>query len=289
MDATKAMNKKLGVSTSILSLSAPGPEVLQDREGARSLAREYNEWAAEQVRADPASFGFFAAVPSLLDTEGCIEEIRYAFDQLNTDGVCLFTTYSGSYLGDSSFEPIWKELNAREAVVFVHPNMPPGFKLASELLQPPAFDFPHETGRTAAHMIMTGMKRRCPNAKIILSHGGGTLPILSERLACLESTLYAKSLLDSSPKTAEEIMGLAKSFYFDLALCGTANVLDTLKNWAPSDRVLYGSDYPYATVEAEYNTEMLSSYDLEDDLRRKYYTENGLKLFRRLNKEAVYQ
>lgn len=278
LDTTRETNAKLGVTTLILSLSAPGPEVVSGTMGARSLARKYNEWASGLVSA---SFGYFAAVPSLEDTDGCIEEIRYAFDHLKADGVCLFTTYGGKYLGDSSFDPIWKELNERHAVVFIHPNMPPGFMLASPILQPPAFDFPHETGRTAAHLIMTGMKSRYSEVEIILSHGGGTSPILSERLACLETTLYAKSLPDSAPKTADEILPGAKSYYFDLALCGTANVLDTLSRWAPADHVLYGSDYPYCTVEAEYNAQQLEAYPLEDGLRKQYYTTNGLELFPR--------
>ena len=80
---------------------------------------------------------------------------------LHADGVCLFTTYGGKYLGDPAFEPIWKELNDHNAVVFIHPTMAEGSKLASIMMQPPAFDFAHETGRTAAHMIVTGIKRRC--------------------------------------------------------------------------------------------------------------------------------
>lgn len=75
----------------------------------------------------------------------------------------------------------------------------------------------------------------------------------------------------------------AKSFYFDLALAGTANVLDSLQKWAPAERILYGSDYPYATVEAEYNTRKLEEHDLLAEDRNMYYTGNALKLFPRLN------
>ena len=75
----------------------------------------------------------------------------------------------------------------------------------------------------------------------------------------------------------------AKSFYFDLALAGTANVLDSLLKWAPAEHTLYGSDYPYATVEAEYNTHKLEEYSLSAKDRNMYYTGNALKLFPRLN------
>ena len=283
MEGTTQMMSKLDISTSILSLSAPGPEIIPEREGARALARKYNEWASEVSKAEPSRFGFFAALPGLHDTEGCIAEICYAFDNLRADGVCLFTSYSGRYLGDPDFEPIWKELNDRSAVVFIHPTMAEGSKLVSTMLQPPAFDFAHETGRTAAHLIVTGMKRRFPKSKIILSHAGGTLLILSERLAQLEANLFLDTLTSRSPKSSAEILQDAKSFYFDLALAGTANVLDSLLKWAPREHILYGSDYPYATVEAEYNTRQLEEYDMPAGQRMECYVGNGLKLFPRLS------
>ncbi|MCJ1383826.1 hypothetical protein MMC17_006940 [Xylographa soralifera] len=284
MEETNQTMSKLDISTSILSLSAPGPGIVPETEGARALARKYNEWASEVSTVEPSRFGFFAALPGLHDTEGCIAEIRYAFDNLHADGVCLFTSYRGKYLGDSSFEPIWKELNDRGAVVFIHPTMAEGSTLVSTMLQPPAFDFAHETGRTAAHMIVTGMKHRFPKSKVILSHAGGTLPILSERLAQLEANLFLNTLEAESPKSSTEILQDAKSFYFDLALAGTANVLDLLLKWAPREHILYGSDHPYATVEAEYNTRKLEEYDMTLERRMECYAGNGLKLFPRLSR-----
>lgn len=283
MEGTARTNAKLSITTSILSLSAPGPEILPSIEGARSLARQYNDWGFELRKTDPSRLGFFAAVPGLQDTEGCLAEIRYSLNELKLDGVCLFTSYGGKYLGDPSFEPIWKELNDHNAVVFIHPTIAKGYHPPDMMLQPPSFDFAHETGRTAAHLIVTGTKRRYRDVKIILSHGGGTLPILSERLAQLESGLFLSTLGEHSPKTAEEILADAKSFYFDLALAGTSNVLDTLLKWAPREHVLYGSDYPYATREAEYNTRKLDEYDIEEEVREEYYAGNGRRLFPRLN------
>ena len=282
MDSTKQIMSKFDITTSILSLSAPGPEIVSDTEGARSLARQYNDWAAGIGKADPSHLGFFAAVPGLQDVEGCLTEIRYALDDIRLDGVCLFTSYGGKYLGDPVFEPIWKELNDHEAVVFIHPTIAKGYQPPDVMMQPPSFDFAHETGRTAAHLVVTGMKRRYPKVKIILSHGGGTLPILSERLAQLDSYLFLDTLGKHSPKTAEDILADTKSFYFDLALAGTHNVLDTLLKWAPKEHILYGSDYPYATKEAEYNTRKLEEYDISAEDRDEYYAGNGLKLFPRL-------
>ena len=285
-DATKSMAAKLGVKVSILSLSAHAPELLKDKEGARACARQYNEVAASLVRREPALFGFFAAVPNAIsDTEACLAEIKYAFDTLGADGVALNTQYDGKYLDDQAFEPIWRDLDARGAVAFIHPTMPEDYHPISDILQHPAImDFPHESGRTAASMISTGMKRRYPNVKIILSHGGGTLPILSERLAQLQTNLLKDKILPSAPQTAEEILEDAKSFYFDTALAGTRNVQTLMHDWAPQDRMLFGSDYPYCDEEAMYNASELEKYvgGLGREQKERVYWRNALELFPRL-------
>ena len=112
---------------------------------------------------------------------------------------------------------------------------------------------------------------------MFLSHAIGTLPVLSERLAQLETgSLYLKTLAPNSPKTPEAILEDAKSFYFDLAFGGMPNILDVLNvllNWAPREHILFGSDYPYANVEAYYS--------MPEKYREAYYTGNSLELFPR--------
>lgn len=73
-----------------------------------------------------------------------------------------------------------------------------------------------------------------------------------------------------------------KSFYFDLAVSGSANVLDTLLKWAPQDRVLYGSDFPFAGGLEEYFDAALEKYSMESSLREMHCRHNALALFPRL-------
>jgi len=115
--------KNINISTSILSLSAPGARIAGDRKAARVLARQWNDYS-HSIRADhPTRFGFFGALPFLTDTPGCITELAYALDELKADGITLFTSYDGKCLGHADFVPIWAELNARNAVR-LHPSLP---------------------------------------------------------------------------------------------------------------------------------------------------------------------
>ncbi|KAL3444869.1 hypothetical protein BJX65DRAFT_297359 [Aspergillus insuetus] len=124
VNGSVALMEKVGSTKAILSLTAPGALIAPTDEKRRALARKTNEFAAARRDEDPNSWGFFSALPCLLDTEGSLAEIQYALDVLKADGLTLFTRYgSGNqYLGHPAFKPIWEELNSRHAVVFVHPT-----------------------------------------------------------------------------------------------------------------------------------------------------------------------
>src|SRR4051812_16762851 len=99
--------------------------------------------------------GFFAALPSLLDTEAALKEIEYALDTLKADGITLFTRYGdgAKYLGHPDFRRIWEALNARKAVVFIHPTHTTDTRLAHLALPQPILDYPNETAKTAMDLV----------------------------------------------------------------------------------------------------------------------------------------
>src|SRR5262249_30832175 len=113
---------KFGIATAILSLSSPGVHYGDDA-AARRLARSSNEVGANTALKYPGRFGLFATLP-MPDVDGSLQELAYAMDVLNADGIGLKTNARGIYLGDRKFEPIFDELNRRKTVVFIHPTSP---------------------------------------------------------------------------------------------------------------------------------------------------------------------
>ena len=283
IEADHTICSQMGVGTAILSCTAPGPYIESDPVEAKKLARACNEFNAKVRDAEPTAYGFFASVPSLLNKNDALEEIQYAFDTLHADGVVLMTRYGedNHYLGHSDFTPIWDFLNSRRAVVFIHPTHPVDTKLVNRYLPQPAWDYPHETGRTAIDMITSNMLHdHASECKIILSHAGGDLPYLIDRPAGLLP--YCPPHFNPG-KTSDEILAEARMFYFDTALSSSPmhmNALMALLGKQGKDHILFGTDFPNAPTESiEYSTKQLeesSSIDVES-LRS-----NGLKLFPRL-------
>ncbi|CAA9965563.1 amidohydrolase family protein [Pyrenophora teres f. maculata] len=256
------MNRN-NISASILSLSAPGLAFVKPASEATVLCRWVNEYAAKVVTAHPTRFGFFASVPPLDNMPACLEEIRYALDVLKADGVALLSSYSDKYLGHSDFRPLWQELDARNAVVFVHPTFAQTWGTPSDPSIPrPIIDFPHETTRTAVHLITSNTIRDFPNLKIILSHGGGTLPYVATRIAHQTADLGLKD------KSAEDFIREAKGFYFDLALTGYEGPVKVVSEFADEGHVLFGSDFPFAReVTIGPQIQRIAAVDMSDGAR----------------------
>ena len=116
--------RRANISKSILSITTPGTSLDPlDVTVGRKLSRACNEYAADLKRQYPDKFGFWASLP-LPDVEGSLEEMRYALDVLNADGVVILSNSHGTYLGDSCLEELAQALNERKAKVFIHPTSP---------------------------------------------------------------------------------------------------------------------------------------------------------------------
>jgi 6-methylsalicylate decarboxylase len=228
-----------GIKTAMLSISAPGI-VFVPMGGKPTLARKINDELATIVAAHPDRFGGLAILP-LPDVDAALKEIEYAYDKLKLDGIVLFTNIDGIYLGDKRFDPVFDELNRRDAVVFVHPVAPPGFDINRLEFPAPAIEFPFETTRMIMNMIGSGTVRRCPRVRVIAAHGGGTVPYLAPRIS-RNLVRFGKV---SPAFTPEEVLAAFRSFYYDVTAVTHRNAIDALLTLAPRDRLLYGSDHPF--------------------------------------------
>jgi predicted TIM-barrel fold metal-dependent hydrolase len=248
VEQAKEHMSQLGIEMAIISISSPGTKIYENnKEKGRAFARQLNEYSADLVKSNPKQFGFFASLPSLTDVEGTLNEIDYVHSTFVPDGYTLFTSYgddNSHYLGHPSFQSIWAKLNELKTVVFIHPSKPPT-TVVDRYLPAPLIDFPQETTRTAADLVTTGTRAMFPDVKIILSHGGGTLPFLAHRIS-LAGIVPALQC----PRNNLQILEDFRSFYFDTALSSSAPQLQALLEFADPSKILFGSDIPYAPFPA---------------------------------------
>lgn len=228
--------RRTGTRTAILSVSTPGVEpALAEGHAAEaaSVARDLNTFCHELAREHTDRFGYFATL-TLPDVDRAIEVAGVALDRLGADGVVLLANSLGTYLGDPAFDPLMAELDARGAVVFVHPQALPG--PAVDGIPAYTADFLLDTTRAALNIARHGVLTRFPRIRFILSHGGGFIPYAAPRLA------------PSASPTGNPVDGLRllRRFYLDTALTPSPFSLPALLRFARRDHVLFGSDYPYA-------------------------------------------
>lgn len=246
----KQMDKNQ-IQIAMLSISAPGVYFngMEFPDGfSEELARLGNEAIADTKKKYPDRFGGFATIP-MLNTKSAIDELAFALDKLELDGITLMTNYKGIYLGDEKFETFFENLNKRNAIVFIHPTEPgpqfdPGLDIPVALIEAP-FD----TTRAVANLMFNGVLDRYPNITYIVSHGGGTIPFLAWRLAGIEYAQKDKKvsvlralydyLLKGKP---DKGLRCLKSMYFDTAIVSGNYALNALRDFAGSEHIVYGSD-----------------------------------------------
>ncbi|PSR87230.1 hypothetical protein BD289DRAFT_367419 [Coniella lustricola] len=249
-----ASMRGIGTTLGILSVSTPGAAILGDGPEARKLARSFNDYLGHLAVAERYNnqFGFFGVIPSLSDLEGALDELDYLFTQQKLcSGITLFTSYGGKLLGHPDFKPFFAKLQHYKALVFIHPTLldvEPKF-IAETFgggLPQPILDYPLATTRAAIDLVISGTVHACPAVDFILSHAGGALPFVGTRAL---GSLMMPGLAARFPVNVLQARSDVGRFYYDIALSSTPAQLNGLLDFVGKggeERVLFGSDYPYA-------------------------------------------
>src|SRR5262249_1642453 len=146
------------------------------------LARRVNDYASELCARWPRRFGAFGTVP-MASIDDAVEETARCLDTLRHDGGSLFASYGEKILGGRFFDPLVELLDARAAVVFVHPGLHPSSRNLA--LPWPAFmmEYLFDTTRAVVNLVFSGAIARFPRVRFILPHAGGLVPYFAWRLS----------------------------------------------------------------------------------------------------------
>jgi predicted TIM-barrel fold metal-dependent hydrolase len=209
------------------------------------------------------------------DMHEAVAEIDHVYEQLRLQGVCLFASYDGKFLGDPAFDPVLAALDAREAVVFVHPALHPSSR---DLALPwPGFmmEYLFDTTRAVVNLVFSGAIERFPRIRFVLAHAGGLVPYFAWRLSV--SPMIDARLEQLTPEQVHARLG---RFWYDTGLSPTAQTLTCLDAVAAPERVVFGTDWPFAN--ARVVAHALKTYDavpLTAERRAAIDRGNALSLF----------
>ena len=163
----------------MLSITTPGTQVLEPREGVR-LSREANDLIARVVAGNPGRFAGFATLPSP-DPVAAVEELWRSVQELGLRGVMLHGRTGDKLIDHADFAPIFDAAAELRVPIHLHPQRP--VKAISDyyysqglpesigrFFSTMAWGWHQETAVNAIRLILGGTFDRVPEPQIILGH-----------------------------------------------------------------------------------------------------------------------
>ncbi|MFE6746472.1 amidohydrolase family protein [Kitasatospora purpeofusca] len=248
--AVDFMNR-YGIEVQVVSVSEPGVTYLDSATDRIAMAQRLNTYMSRELvhgsTYRQGRFGGFAVLPLgrqvvAKDVDDAVVEVRRAVRELGLDGVGLFSSYGGTYLGDPVFEPLLRELDDLRAMVFIHPVTP---LACPDLGLPPfLYEFTFDTTRALVNMLYKGVYERYSGIRWLAAHAGGTLPYISYRASLLTLTpalaqqLGASRAADSSPHF--------RGLFYDTALSPAPQAMKSVRELAGTEHILFATDWPFS-------------------------------------------
>jgi len=258
-----------GVDMQVVTLTTPGTHV-EEPALAADLARLVNDAFADVI-ATRRRFSALATLP-LNDPEASARELERAMTRLKLPGAMLFSNVNGTALADQRFWPLYEVANDLGAVLYIHPNHPISVEAMTEYWLMPLVGFLMDTTLAAAHLVFAGVPRRFPKIRWALCHLGGAIPYLAERL---DRGFFAFSEchqhIDRPPSE------YLKQFYFD-TVNFDPHALKLAVDFAGSDHVLAGSDYPHQIGSIAQMLTSIDALDVSEEARAAIRGGNAARL-----------
>ena len=196
-----------------LQLISPPPRIISHAGWAadRDFARRLNRQTAAVVATGQGRLAGLA-VPALADPEHAVVEISRAMDEDGLAGVTLPTSAAGRPLDDPAFEALFAACASRSCPVFMHPTTGVDREALGSFSMLQLVGWPSETSLCVARLIFAGVLERHPGLRLILAHGGGTLPFLAGRLdLAFEAPRY-----EANPQCRAHITRSPSSYLHDI-------------------------------------------------------------------------
>lgn len=213
------------------------------RAEAARWSRLQNETLADAARAMSGRFEVMGTLP-MQHPDLAIAELEYIVRRLDIRSVEIGTNINGRDLDHQEFRAVWKRLAELDVFVLLHPpRVPVGMERANDYFLNNLISYPTDTTIAAARLMFSGILKDYPTLKCCLAHGGGFLPYQIGRFDRGFAAHPACKIGISQPPSK-----YLRSFLYD-TLTHNTEALGYLIGLVGSDKILFGSDYPFEMVD----------------------------------------
>jgi len=259
-----------GVDLQVLSFTTPGVHV-ESAERAVAWARMVNDAFAGVVRERRDRFTALATLP-LNDPQASVAELERAMTELRMPGAMVFSNVNHVALSDPRYLPLWTKADELGAVIYIHPTDPSGVDAMMEYWLMPLVGFLMDTTLAAAKLVFSGIVERHPRIRWVLTHMGGTIPYLAERL-----DRGYRAFAECREHIARPPSEYLRGFYYD-TVNFDPGALRLALDFAGEDRILAGSDYPHQIGSIPLMLETIRGFDATDRVKQKMLGGNAAAL-----------
>jgi predicted TIM-barrel fold metal-dependent hydrolase len=271
-----ALMEKYGIDRQVLTQTTP---ILQglDAEEAGHICKLSNNAIGKIARQYPDRFIPFAVV-SLLDMDEALKELERSVGEWGCKGVTIGANQNNMGLDFAQFSPFWQKVCELDIPVFLHPMHWQSYPLLGEdeaMMR--LFGWPFDTTVAIMRLVLGGVMERNPTLRIVTHHlGGGMLPFYADRFK-----VKFPNLNKNLQKPVEESFA---RIYADTAVDGTAAALPCGHAFFGTERMLFGTDYPFSPENGELylreNLRIVKEMDLPDEDKAKILGGNAIKLLK---------
>src|SRR5260370_6574907 len=212
-----------GIDLQVLSHSLQRLQAVDAATGV-PLARRVNDRLHEAVRAHPARFAGFAALPTA-DPKAAADELERTVTKLGFKGAMVNGLTGGLFHDDERFWPIYERAQALDVPIYIHPALPQqavieayfkGYTDKHPGIFRAAWGVTVQTATQGIRFVLSGVFDAYPGLKIILGHMGEWLPFYLWRISHgLRPSMSERTLRDVF---CEEFWITTSGFFSDPAL-----------------------------------------------------------------------
>jgi aminocarboxymuconate-semialdehyde decarboxylase len=260
-----------GVDTQVLTLSIPSVDIFPP-DIAVQLARSANDAMAEVCASHPQNFMSFATLP-FVSPQAAIEELERCIQSLGFKGACMGSNINGMGIDHESLYPFYERMAQYDLPIHIHPRTPPDKNTFKDYAMGPMLGFEVDLCVAVVRLVMGGVMDRFPGLNFVVSHLGGAIPYLAERIQnCFEA--YPECQKNVSGTSAKEYL---KLFYYDTVSFFEPALMCAYKFVGP-DHMILGSDYPHVIGDIREAVSTIEALDIPDEEKERIFSGNLRKL-----------